>query len=86
MGFTIEDMMVVSKSRYRMKLVAGKNGWSNSISWLLMLEDITITHNFSGKELAVTTGLGFPNTERLLALAGQLVKSHASGLLINTGR
>ncbi len=86
MGFTIEDMMVVSKSRYRMNLVAGKNGWSNSISWLLMLEDITITHNFSGKELAVTTGLGFPNTERLLALAGQLVKSHASGLLINTGR
>jgi len=86
MGFTVEDMMLVSKDRYRMKLLAGKTGWSNSISWLLMLEDITITHNFSGKELAVTTGLGFPDTEHLMALAKQLVASHASGLLINTGR
>ena len=86
MGFTVEDMMVVSADRYRMKLVAGKNGWSNSISWLLMLEDITITHNFTGKELAVTTGLGFPTTDKLMFLAQQLVSTHASGLLINTGK
>ena len=86
MGFTVEDMMVVSKDRYRMKLVAGNGGWSNSISWLLMLEDIIITHNFTGKELAVTTGLGFPDTQSLMALARQLVRHHASGLLINTGR
>ena len=86
MGFTVEDMMTVSKDRYSMELIAGKNGWANSISWLLMLEDITITHNFSGKELAVTTGLGFDNTEALLQLARQLVKVHASGLIINTGR
>ena len=86
MGFTVEDMMVVSKDRYQMRLIAGENGWSNSISWLLMLEEITITNNFSGKELAVTTGLGFPSTDKLLLLAGQLVDKHASGLLINTGR
>ena len=86
MGFTVEDMMVLSKDRYQMELVAGKNGWSNSISWLLMLEDITITNNFTGKELAVTTGLGFQKTDRLLALAASLVRNHASGLLINTGR
>ena len=86
MGFTVEDMMVVSKDRYRMKLVAGSSGWSNSISWLLMLEEITITHNFTGKELAVTTGLGFQDTPSLMALARQLVKHHSSGLLINTGR
>ena len=86
MGFTIEDMLTVSKDRYRMKLAAGEGGWSNSISWLLMLEDITITHNFRGKELAVTTGLGFDSDEKLMTLARQLVLTHASGLLINTGR
>ena len=86
MGFTVEDMLTVSKDRYHMKLEAGEGGWSNSISWLLMLEDITITHNFRGKELAVTTGLGFPDEEKLLKLAAQLVQTHASGLLINTGR
>ena len=59
MGFTIEDMLVVSQDRYKMKMIAGNGGWSNSISWLMMLEDLTIIHNFTGKELAVTTGLGF---------------------------
>ena len=86
MGFTVEDMMVVSEDHYSMKLVAGKNGWSNSISWIMMLEDITITHYFAGKEFAVTTGLGFPTTKKLLSLAKQLVSTHASGLLINTGK
>ena len=64
MGFTIEDMLVVSQDRYKMKMVAGNGGWSNSISWLLMLEDLTIIHNFTGKELAVTTGLGFHFREK----------------------
>ena len=58
MGFTVEDMLLVSRQRYQMKLIAGKEGWSNSISWLLMVEDLTIVQRFSGKELAVTTCLG----------------------------
>lgn len=86
MGFTIEDMLTVSRDRYKMKIEAGSGGWANSISWLMMLEDITITHNFRGKELAVTTGLGFQSEEKLMKLAEQLVKTHASGLLINTGK
>ena len=85
MGFTVEDMMTVSQERYRMNLIAGKGGWSNSISWLLMLEDLTITQNFTGKELAVTTGLGFRTKEKLLQLAHVLVGAGASGLIINTG-
>ena len=52
MGFTVEDMLLVSRQRYQMKLIAGKGGWSNSISWLLMVEDLTIVQRFSGKELA----------------------------------
>ena len=86
MGFTIEDMLTVSRDRFKMKIEAGSGGWANSISWLLMLEDITITQNFRGKELAVTTGLGFQTEEKLMTLAKQLVKTHASGLLINTGK
>ncbi len=85
MGFTVEDMMTVSRERYRMELVAGKGGWSNSISWLLMLEDLTITQNFTGKELAVTTGLGFQAGGKLMELARALVRSGASGLIVNTG-
>ncbi len=85
MGFTIEDMLVVSSDRYKMELVAGRDGWSNSISWLLMLEDLTIIQNFSGKELAVTTGLGFQKEDQMLALVEALSAHNASGLIVNTG-
>ena len=68
MGFTIEDMLVVSQDRYKMKMVAGSRGWSNSISWLLVMEELTIIHNFSGKELCITTGLGFQAERDMLEL------------------
>lgn len=85
MGFTIQDMMIISEERYRMKYLAGKNGWSNSISWVHLIEDTTIIRNFWGKELAVTTGLGFSTKEALMELAGHLVQHHAAGLIINIG-
>ena len=85
MGFTIEDMLLVSRQKYKMELVAGKAGWSNSISWMLLLEDFTILKALSGKELAVTTGLGFDSEEKMLRLIGELTEHNAAGLVINTG-
>ena len=85
MGFTIEDMLVVSQDRYKMKMEAGSGGWSNSISWLLVLEDLTIIYNFSGKELAITTGLGFQAESDMYELVEELYAHNASGLIVNTG-
>lgn len=85
MGFTIEDLMLVSRKPYQMELIAGKNGWSNSIKWLLMVEDTTILQNFTGQELAITTGLGFQTEEKLLELAQILTAHNAAGLVINNG-
>ncbi len=85
MGFTIQDMMIASEERYRMKYLAGKDGWSNSISWVHLVEDTTIIRHFWGKELAVTTGLGFPTQEAIMELASHLVQRHAAGLIVNTG-
>ena len=86
MGFTIEDMLTQTGDKYRMKLRAGSNGWSNSISWILMIEDMTVLQNFKGKDLAVTTGLGFQQEEQLMELVERLTVLGASGLIINTGR
>jgi len=85
MGFTIEDMRIVASPKYKMELVAGKNGWANSISWLLMIEDTTITDNFLGKELVVTTGLGFDTEEKLIKLVDILHKHNCAGLIVNIG-
>ena len=86
MSFTIEDMMLTSEKRYEMKFLAGKNGWANSISWVHLLEDTTIIQNFWGKEVAVTTGLGFPEKEDWMRLARKLNRYHASGLIIKVGQ
>ena len=86
MSFTIEDMMLTSEKRYEMKFLAGKNGWANSISWVHLLEDTTIIQNVWGKEVAVTTGLGFPEKEDWMRLARKLNRYHASGLIINVGQ
>lgn len=85
MGLTIEDMLLVSRDKFKMEMIGGSNGWSNSISWILLIEDITILRNFKGKDLAVTTGLGFNTEEKLMELVERLVELHSSGLIINTG-
>lgn len=85
MGFTVEDMLIISSDKYDMELLAGRNGWANSISWLMMVEDKTIIKNFKGKELAVTLGNGVHTEEQLLELASLLDEHHAAGWIINTG-
>lgn len=86
MGLTIEDMLLVSKDKYHMEFLAGKNGWSNSISWILLIEDSMVLKDFKGRDLAVTTGLGFDNEEKMKNLVENLVELHAAGLIINTGQ
>ena len=85
MSFTIEDMTTVSGDRYKMEMLGGHNGWSNSISWILLIEDNVILKDFTGRDLAVTTGFGFDTEEKLLKLVEGLVAMHASGLVVNTG-
>ncbi len=86
MSFTIEDMKTISRDKYQMEMIAGKGGWSNSISWILLIEDSMVLKDFKGKDLAVTTGLGFSTEESLLTLVKKLVTLHASGLIVNTGQ
>ncbi len=85
MAFTIEDMLTVSREKYGMEQIAGSGGWSNSISWILLIEDSMILKDFKGRDLAVTTGLGFDSEERLLELVEKLADLHASGLVVNIG-
>ena len=85
MGFTIEDMLTLTGDRYKISMIAGNKGWSNSVSWVMMIEDFTILRHFVGKELAVTTGMGFDNEEKLISLVRELNAHHASGLVVNIG-
>ena len=86
MGFTIEDAFTHCQEQYKLKLLAGKNGCANNISWIHLIEDTTIIKQLWGKELAVTTGLGFQTPETLLEFIKKLDNHHSTGLIINTGK
>ena len=60
MSFTIQDMMLTAETRYEMKFLAGKmDGPIQSAGYIFWR--IQRSYRISGgKELAVTTGLGFP--------------------------
>lgn len=86
MGFTIEDALNQTQKQYQLKLLAGKNGCANAMSWVHLIEDTTIIRQLWGKELIVTSGLGFQKEGDLLRLAECLVRYHSVGLIINTGK
>lgn len=86
MSLTIEDALLYTKTLYKIKLVAGKKGITNQISWVHLLEDTTIINQFWGNELAVTTGFGFPDSKALLNLIPLLKEHQCSGLIINVGK
>ncbi len=85
MGFTIDDALTQTSSQYKLKLLAGKEGCANAMTWVHMIEDMTIIKQLWGKELAVSTGLGFQEEGALLELVKTLVKYHSVGLILNTG-
>ncbi len=86
MGFTLEEALVETQDQYMITLLAGKKGCGNSISWVHLIEDTLITQQLWGKELVVTTGLGFQDHKSLRRLVECLVKYHSVGLIINTGK
>lgn len=86
MGFTIDDALIQTGEQYKLTLLAGKNGCGNAINWVHMIEDDRIIQQLWGKELVVTTGLGFQDEESLMHLVQLLVKHHCVGLLVNTGK
>ena len=86
MGFTIEDALNETKELYQLTLLCGQKGCANAMSWVHLIEDTTTIQQLWGKELIVTSGLGFQKEGALLNLVEYLVKYHSVGLIINTGK
>lgn len=85
-GFTIEDALNETKNLYQLTLLCGEKGCAKQMSWVHLIEDTTTIQQLWGKELIVTSGLGFQKEEALLKLVEYLVKYHSVGLIINTGK
>lgn len=67
------------------KLVAGRNGFSNPVEWVHMVDNTEIADFLVGGEVAFTTGIGVKEDMTLLDLVERVYKNHASGMVINVG-
>lgn len=84
-------MSVVLKEAIRqagctdIKLVAGKNGLTNAVEWVHMVDTTEIADFLSGGEIAFTTGIGVSEKTSLLTLVERVYKNHASAMVVNIG-
>ncbi len=86
MAHSLQYFFQKTQKRYRLELLAGREGMSSPVSWVYLMEDIPNTDFLRGGELVITTGITMTGEEKLLDFARALKERHAAGLLINTGR
>lgn len=85
MSLSLEDVFFQIGDLYKIKLLAGQNGCSNSIGWVHNIEDIKIVDFLWSNDLVITRGVGFQEEDALFDCVKKLNKKHCIGLIINTG-
>lgn len=85
MAIRLWEMYEETKEKYKLQILAGKNGMDNVTGWVHMLEDETIINRFAGEELAVTTGMKAGKEGWLLQLVSSMKQAESTGIIINTG-
>lgn len=84
MSAILKDL-IKQVDRGDIKLVAGRNGFSNPVEWVHMVDNTEIADFLVGGEVAFTTGIGVKEDMTLLDLVKRVYKNHASGMVINVG-
>jgi len=85
MSIILSDLFTITKSLYKLKLIAGEDGLSMPINWVQFTEDIETTNFFRGGELIITTGMSSKSENWLFDFISNLIKQKTGGLIINTG-
>ncbi|KNZ40201.1 PucR family transcriptional regulator [Acetobacterium bakii] len=85
MSIILSDLFIITKSLYKLKLVAGSDGINTPINWVQFTEDIETTNFFRGGELIITTGMSSKSDNWLFDFVTNLIKQKTCGLIINTG-
>ncbi|WP_110926573.1 PucR family transcriptional regulator [Bacillus massiliglaciei] len=84
-SITVEDIL---KRKYfdQAEVLAGAAGVHRYVKWVHCAEVIQISHLLNGRELILTTGLGWKDSEEaFLSFFEQLLASEASGLCLEMG-
>lgn len=85
MAVSLKSLYQESKKKFSLELLAGKEGFEKTVSWVHLIEDTSTTDFIRGSELIITTGLGMNDDYWLDRFIENLVLEHAVGLIVNIG-
>ncbi len=85
MAVSLKNIYADTKQKFKLELLAGKEGLENTVSWVHLIEDVTTTDFIRGSELIITTGLGVKDEYWLEHFIKNLSAQRAVGLIVNVG-
>lgn len=85
MSITVKKLCKNGSFLYKMKLVAGKEGLNNLVSWVHLVEDNEVAAFLHGNELVFTAGILNKEKDWLLNFAKDLNKTGISAFVVNIG-
>lgn len=84
MALTLEKIYYIAMRKYKMNLVAGKEGITANVSWLHVVEEIKYASFLTGGELVLYTGAK-TGSGNIIDFIREIARYKASGLVINVG-
>ncbi len=85
MAYTLDQLYLSFKEKYKMELLAGASGIKVRVSWVHMVETAELIPFLKKRELVVTTGIRNHSMEDLRELVIGLKGKKVAGLVINSG-
>ncbi|WFR58451.1 PucR family transcriptional regulator ligand-binding domain-containing protein [Anaerocolumna sp. AGMB13025] len=85
MAVSLNEIYSDTKQKFKLDLLAGREGLKNTVSWVHLIEDVTTTDFIRGSELIITTGLGVKDEYWLEHFIESLSIQKAVGLIVNVG-
>lgn len=86
MSITVSKLCANAQANYVMKLIAGKEGLSNYVRWVHLIENADVSPFLHGNEMVFITGVGINSESRLMTFVEELTAKRCSALVINTGK
>lgn len=87
MAIIIKDLYRETKNKYKLKLLAGRNGMNKPVNWIYVSEDYSTSSFLTDNSLIITTGISTKSEDNWLTkFVNGLIEHNACGLIINTGK
>ena len=85
MAVIVKKLVKNASILYKMDLIAGKNGMTNLVQWVHIIEDDTVSTFLHGNELVFTGGILNKTEDWLLNFAKKLYAAGVSAFVVNLG-